>query len=265
MNSRKADELLARLAPTAVVVDIGGGASPFLRADYVIDGLAYEARGELDGAQKRGVERFTRETWTQLDLCARKPWPFPDRFFDFATCSHVLEDVRDPVWVCSEMRRIAKAGYIETPSRMLEQSRGIEHPLYAGFHHHRWLVTIDGNRLVFRQKPHSLHSCGRAIVAEVGVWRRLNPRYENCALEWQGNFQFGEELLFNEAEVNGELCAFAESCRGLADLTLPLDIPFTHKLKRCIYFWRMRRAARVGAFTNRRHAVASHAVDRSRS
>ena len=243
MTSEKEQELRARLGPADVVVDIGGGASPFPRADYVIDGLDFEARGKLNTGRSRGAERFTRDTWVQLDLCARQPWPFPDRFFDFATCSHVLEDVRDPIWVCSEMRRIAKAGYIETPSRIVEQSRGVEHPLYAGFYHHRWLVTVNGNQLLFRHKPHSLHSSGRAIVAEVGIWRRINPRYEDLGFDWQGDFQFNEVLPFDEAVENRELVEFAGTCRGLPELTVPLQQPFVHKLKRCLYYWRLRRDA----------------------
>src|SRR5689334_2177711 len=99
MTSKHARRLIASLSPTAVVVDVGGGASPFPRADYVIDALPYDARETL-GRLNVGIEpRFTRETWRQLDLCDRKPWPFPDKFFDFSVCSHLLEDVRDPIWI----------------------------------------------------------------------------------------------------------------------------------------------------------------------
>ena len=47
-------------------------------------------------------------------------WPFPDKTFDFVVCSHLLEDVRDPITVCRELCRVGKAGYIETPSRIRE-------------------------------------------------------------------------------------------------------------------------------------------------
>ena len=44
-------------------------------------------------------ERFTADTWVVQDICT--PWPFADGQFDFAVCSHTLEDVRDPVFVCN--------------------------------------------------------------------------------------------------------------------------------------------------------------------
>ena len=51
-----------------------------------------------------------------------EPWPFADDFFDFAVCTFTLEDVRDPIRVCEEMSRVAKAGYVEVPSLLDELS-----------------------------------------------------------------------------------------------------------------------------------------------
>ena len=52
-----------------------------------------------------------------LDINA-EPLPFPDGSFDFIYCRHTLEDIYDPMWVCREMGRVGRAGYIETPSRV---------------------------------------------------------------------------------------------------------------------------------------------------
>src|SRR4051812_6253580 len=138
MDRENALRLIQTLQPTAKVVDVGGGAVPFPRADYVIDALTYDEQGATAGVDLPGGVRYSRDTWITVDLCEHRPWPFPDKFFDYAVCSHVLEDIRDPIWVCSELCRVAKAGYIEVPSRIVEQTRGIEHPLYAGYYHHRW-------------------------------------------------------------------------------------------------------------------------------
>lgn len=246
MNPESAQPLATRLPEHWRVVDIGGGAAPFERADHVIDGLAYEERGRLCGGQRPARERFTRETWTQLDLCQRQPWPFPDGRFDYAVCTHVLEDLRDPIWVCAEMQRIARAGYIEVPSRVAEQSRGVEHPLYAGYYHHRWLVSIEDGVLVFRHKPHSLHALRDAVVVTLGPWRMINPRHAVLTLEWNGTLAAREQLEFDEATVNRELCRFAAQARQLPDLTVPRGGSGRERLLRWLYFQRLRRGYGAG-------------------
>ena len=110
--------VLETLSDEALVLDVGGWAVPFPRADWILDLGAYETRGRWGYEGDRADERFTAETWVRRDICDRAPWPFADGQFDFAICSHTLEDVRDPLWVCSELARVAAAGYIEVPSRL---------------------------------------------------------------------------------------------------------------------------------------------------
>src|SRR5205807_366128 len=162
-----------------------GGTSPFPRADHVLDAVPFEKRASLGEIDLAGVRRYSKETWHQFDLCEHRPWPFQDGFFDFAVCSHLLEDVRDPIWICHELCRVAKAGYVEVPSRVVEQSLGVEHPCYAGYHHHRWLISKNGKDLEFRLKPHCLHSIQDAVVARVGAWRVINPVYAIETLYWE--------------------------------------------------------------------------------
>jgi hypothetical protein len=130
----------------------------------------------------------------------------------------LLEDVRDPIWVCAELQRVAKAGYIEVPSRILEKCLGVENPTYAGYVHHRWLVDISGNRIAFFMKPHDLHSLKAAIVARIGATQQLNPRYEIASLEWSGSFDYGETMLFAESEIERNLVEFAARSRRLSEL-----------------------------------------------
>src|SRR5258708_18990361 len=101
MLARSRKRILEQLGDTDLVLDVGGGASPFARADWVIDLLAYEERGLYGPEPDPPAERFTPATWVQRDICAREPWPFADGQFDFSVCSHTLEDVRDPVFACS--------------------------------------------------------------------------------------------------------------------------------------------------------------------
>ncbi len=241
MNADKAKYLIEKLDEKAVVVDVGGGGSPFPRADYVIDMTPYEERATLGKVDVDYSERFSADTWITLDICDRKSWPFEDNFFDFAVCSHVLEDIRDPIWVCAEMARVAKAGYIEVPSRILEQARGVEHPLYAGYYHHRWLIDFEGDKGLFRQKPHSLHSLKGAIVADIGIRKKINPKYSFRSFEWNNTFDALEVLEFDEDKVNAEMCGVAEEARGLSDLLVDSGLPMKQQVSKFVYYQRLKR------------------------
>ena len=150
MHKDNLPKVLNAIKDTDLLLDIGGWAQPLERADYVIDAMPYDTRGRK--GQTGGPERFTKDTWIEFDICGRKPWPFKDKQFDFVICSHVLEDIRDPLWVCSEMIRVSKAGYIETPTRAAEYLYGVQAFDYTGFQHHRWFVETKDNSLLFTQK-----------------------------------------------------------------------------------------------------------------
>ena len=77
------------LRDTDVVLDCGGWARPFRRANYVVDLLPYETRGIL-GHEGSDQECFSRETWVVHDLSSTAPLPFGDKTMDFVICSHVL-------------------------------------------------------------------------------------------------------------------------------------------------------------------------------
>ena len=248
MDLAIARRLLATLPDDAVVADVGGGASPFARADYVIDALAFDASGTgSHGSIHKQLDiqpRFTRDTWIQVDVCARAAWPIKDKQFDYVVCSHLLEDIRDPIWVCSELQRIAKAGYIEVPSRVEEQSRGIEHPKYAGYYHHRWLISRDGDELQFRHKPHNLHAINDAAIAWLAPGSRINPAHSILSFEWSDTFRATEVLEFSESRVIEELCSYAASARHLPELTVRVPMSWKDRLKRNVFFWRLSRGQR---------------------
>src|ERR1700738_5157092 len=102
------------------LLDVGGWAAPIKRADWVIDAMPYDTRAAFGYSVGSGPERYSAETWVRRDICDREPWPFEDNFFDFAVCVTTLEDVRDPVWVCDELSRVARAGYVEVPTILAE-------------------------------------------------------------------------------------------------------------------------------------------------
>jgi SAM-dependent methyltransferase len=187
--------LLESLPDDAQVLDVGGWAVPWPRADWVIDLAPYESRGEWGYDGEREAERFSADTWVQRDICDREPWPFADDQFDFVVCSHTLEDVRDPVWVCHELARVAKAGYIEVPSRLEEQSYGFQGP-WTGWGHHHWLIDIDSDaaRIDFVFKHHVIHAPGPDHFP-AGFHALLSEEEQVQCLWWTGSFEARERVL----------------------------------------------------------------------
>ncbi|HEX9489755.1 MAG TPA: methyltransferase domain-containing protein [Stellaceae bacterium] len=98
------------------MLDVGGGHRPFHAATHVLDLQPYETRNTREALDPEQPPRYDSSTWFRHDAC-KTPWPFPDKFFAFSFCSHLLEDVRDPIAVCAELCRVSRAGNIETPSR----------------------------------------------------------------------------------------------------------------------------------------------------
>jgi hypothetical protein len=205
------ERLLATLADEAVVLDVGGWADPFERADWVIDLMPYQTRGlyERQGwvsERPRVPERFTAERWIQRDICDPQPFPFADDSIDFAICSHTLEDLRDPVFVCRELSRIAKAGYVEVPSRLEEQSWGVAGQ-FVGWSHHRWLIDIVDGRLEMVSKPHSIHSRpDQYFSAE--FWRQLSEDERVQSLWWRGEVRASERVILDTDESEAYLGDF---------------------------------------------------------
>jgi hypothetical protein len=220
-------ELLAKLSPSDLVLDVGGWACPFNRANWILDAEPYETRGyyrTFGGPASQGGDKewFTRDTWVRRDICAREPWQFTDKQFDFVVCSHTLEDIRDPLWVCSELVRVGKRGYIEVPSREWETCRGLERPNQVGLSHHRWLIDIAGSQVRFLQKFHMIHSHWRfsfpaahkqAVAGERGVaW-----------LWWEGAFEFSEVTIHGIENQEAELERFVQQTAPYPEWRLATD------------------------------------------
>jgi hypothetical protein len=202
MLEHSASLIEERVGADALVLDVGGGARPLVRADWVIDAIAYEQRGQLGWNGDRAGERFAPGTWVQRDICDREAWPFRDHQFDFAVCSHTLEDVRDPVWVASELQRVAAAGYIEVPALREELTYGIQGP-WVGWGHHRWLVSIDAGRVEFLFKHHVVNRAGSHLPA--GAMDGLPPEQRVQTLWWEREFEASERFIWTADELDGFL------------------------------------------------------------
>jgi hypothetical protein len=249
MYQKNSDLIMGQLRPSDVVLDIGGWAHPFNRANYVMDKEAYETRGYYNRTFAKNnpfppiggtVEYFTPSTWIERDICSHEPYPFRDKELDYVICSHTLEDIRDPLWVCSEMIRIAKRGYIEIPSRIWETCRGFE-PGIVGLSHHRWLIDIRGNEISFTMKFHSIHSHWRLSLPHKFA-QSLAEEKAFQWLFWDDSFSFREVILHGDAQVRS-LEDFVKSVQPYPAWLLEADSKFrgaTEVFKRAARYARSR-------------------------
>lgn len=130
------------IGPTDRVLEVGGAANAFPRADVVCD-LTFGQTGQRNGAP--GVFR----NGTTYVEAAAEALPFRDGEFDFVWCTQVLEHVRDPARAAAELSRVARRGFVEVPSRVGEMLNG--NPT------HRWVVDREGDVLVFRPRTFVEH------------------------------------------------------------------------------------------------------------
>lgn len=139
------------VGPKALVLEVGSGGNPYPRANVLVD--AYEE------TQERHWEPLVRDRPTVLAF--GESLPFRDKAFDFVIAAHVLEHSADPVRFLSELQRVARAGYIETPDAFMERINP--------YKDHRLEVTLRDGCLLIRKK--------RAWVEDAA----LVERYEHKA------------------------------------------------------------------------------------
>ncbi len=247
-----ARDILAR--ETGAILDVGG-AAPYYRSDHIIDIQEFNKEqlqrdcwgmGEGDGGQttddgrrttddgrQRAEDRgrttedrrrmmggeqapsWAEDQYTQFDLCSGEAWPFADEQFDLGLCSHCLEDLRDPLPATREMSRVCRKILVICPSRLLEQTRGIEHPRYCGFSHHQWITFEESGVLVFRRKTRLLELSQCCIVCPAGKTMR---RECGAAFFYGDNVIAKEKIFLEESEDYADYVRWIEPYRKRKDL-----------------------------------------------
>jgi predicted SAM-dependent methyltransferase len=105
------------------VLELGPGQVPFEKANHFC------------GHSEEEKSRF--KNYSMCDFSSQV-FPYKDKEFDFVYARHVVEDLYNPKHFLKECKRIAKAGYFETPSPLVETSKYIEGDKseHKGYHHH---------------------------------------------------------------------------------------------------------------------------------
>jgi hypothetical protein len=186
------------ISVSRTILDVGGWFIPEPRATHVVDLMPWETRSARLNLEQLPGERFTKDTWFQADFLAKYfKLPFGDKSFDLVLCGHTVEDLADPTALLQEMQRVGRAGFIECPSRLSEQTIGLRdrQSQQAGHPHHHWIAEDQDGELVLYSKEDS-HLSNRSTLIPLEFFEASDlPRTMGFA--WRDNFRFrllrGEE------------------------------------------------------------------------
>lgn len=118
------------------IIELGPGNIPFKLANYSVD---------IDGTKLKD----DNVTSINCDLDVNR-LDYPTNYFDFCYARHIVEDVQNPDFLFKNITDQCRAGYIETPSPLVECTYNIDGESmwkYRGYRHHRYVVWTEGNEL----------------------------------------------------------------------------------------------------------------------
>jgi hypothetical protein len=96
--------------------------------------------------------------------------------WDYAICTHTLEDIHNPIYVCKQIEKIAKKGLIVEPSKFRELSKFSGN--FRGFIHHNWIFDIRDGELIALPKINYIEDPYFNKVSE-------HEFFEELIIEWE--------------------------------------------------------------------------------
>ena len=170
------------------VLEVGGGHNPHPKAHVVVDKFSesnFHRSGDLKVLKS---QKFIEADGESL--------PFKDKEFDYVICCQVLEHVEDPVKFLSEQFRVAKRGYIETPSLLGE----CLFPRVS----HKWILHEHQNKLYLldKSKLGFVNGYDLGVLIQdylpknsIGfkILERTHPNLITNRIEWDSEFAYEVE------------------------------------------------------------------------
>lgn len=167
-----------RIKRDDLVVEIGSGHNPRFRSDLLVDKFIVDNYHRAGKAIK--IDR---------PLVAADAYflPFRDKSIDYLLASHILEHLEDPGRFLEEIMRVAKQGYLETPSTFCED--------LFGFRFHKYRVSFEkGKVLLSRISKKSKYSLLFEQLLKYDPyftkWFLLQKNLFHSTFEWEDNFEY---------------------------------------------------------------------------
>jgi SAM-dependent methyltransferase len=167
------------------VLEVGGGHNPHPRSNVVVDKYTdtnYHRSGD--------IKVLKNQTFLQAD---GENLPFKDKEFDYVICCQVLEHVENPEKFLAEQFRVAKRGFMETPSLLGEY--------FFPRESHKWIIheMNDITYLVDKKKINFLYGYDMGELIQdylpkhsIGfkILEKTHPNLITNRVEWEGDFKY---------------------------------------------------------------------------
>ncbi|GAC1590882.1 MAG: hypothetical protein NVS3B8_04650 [Chitinophagaceae bacterium] len=166
-------------------LEVGGGHNPHPRSNVVVDKYT-----DTNYHRSGNIKVLKNQTFLEAD---GENLPFKDKEFDYVICCQVLEHVENPEKFLAEQFRVAKRGFLETPSLLgeyffpRESHTWIIHEMnditYLGDKKKiNFLYGYDMGELIQDYLPK--HSIGFKIL------EKTHPNLITNRVEWEGDFKY---------------------------------------------------------------------------
>jgi SAM-dependent methyltransferase len=167
------------------VLEVGGGHNPHPRSNVIVDKFV-----DTNFHRSGDIKVLKNQTFLQAD---GENLPFSDKEFDYVICCQVLEHVENPEKFLAEQFRVARRGFIETPSLLGEYLFPRESHKWILHEYKDVLYLVDKSKINFNyhldmgelfQTYLPTHSIGFKIM------ERTHPNLITVRIEWEGDFEF---------------------------------------------------------------------------
>lgn len=115
--------------------------------------------------------------------------------WDYAICTHTLEDINNPVYAARMIEQIANSGIIVEPSKYRELQRFSGS--FRGYIHHRWIFDIRKGQLIALPKINYIED----------PFFDCDMEAEELIVEWKGSIDLAalnNGMPYGTAELSGE-------------------------------------------------------------
>lgn len=164
-----------KIKPDDLVLEIGSGDKPYPRTDVLLDRLP-EDSSEREAGRRLVIDR-------PMVIADGQALPFANKSFDYIIASHVLEHAENPAKFLSELSRVGKRGYIETP--LPERERVFD------WLFHRWYVYQNDKALVLvkKTKKSKKFFAGMSKDKRKNLYFLEGKKLKNLYFEWKGKIK----------------------------------------------------------------------------